>query len=430
VGEVMTVQKRKKTTNSQKISPLWVSFTILDAFLHKTALLNTLRKFAEFGHNPCLIAVRSRNGYRIEDSPVRIVSVPLRYVPLVSQVMFTIVLILFLPVFIIISRPDFIIFDPEVHILSCFPGLFVSKFRKEKYVLDIRSVPVETVGFRGFLRKFWFSVSILVAKKLFDGITIITPSMKKKICNDFDLNPDNVGVWTSGVSDSFFNPENFISGNAELKRKLGLTGKFIVFYHGVFTPTRGLTETIDALKILIPKYPDIVFFLLGTGPLAPKLSALIQKEGLQEKVIIANPVDHLEVPKFISMCDVGIVPLPDHPYWRFQSPLKLLEYLAMEKVVILTDIPAHRAVIGEAECGIYISSVKPMEIANAIEYVYLNKDSLKERGKIGREIIQREYTWEKVAGSLENYLLSIDELKKKNRSNSRRKALRFRSPES
>jgi hypothetical protein len=327
--------------------------------------------------------------------------------PLVSPVLFTIVLILFLPVFIVISRPDFIIFEPEVHILSCFPGLFVSKFTKARSILDIRTVPVETVGFRGFLREFWFSVSILIAKKLFDGITIITSSMKEKICNDFHLNQDRVGVWTSGVSDSLFNPRNFIPENAELRRKWGLTGKFIVFYHGIFTPTRGLVETIDALKIIIPKYPDIVLFLLGAGPSASKLSGLIQRENLQENVIIANPVDHSKVPKFISMCDVGIVPLPDHPYWRFQSPLKLLEYLAMEKVVILTDIPAHRAVIGKAECGVYISSVNPMEIAKAIEYVYLSKDSLKDWGKIGREIVKRGYTWEKVAGSLENYLLSI-----------------------
>jgi glycosyltransferase involved in cell wall biosynthesis len=297
--------------------------------------------------------------------------------------------------------------NPDVSILSSICGLLTSRFRKVKFILDVRSTPVETVGFRGFLRIFWFSVSVLIAKKLFDGITIITATMKKKVCNDFDLKPDKVGVWTSGVSDSLFNPKNFISESMELKRKFGLTGKFVVFYHGVFAPTRGLTETIDALKILLPKYPNIVFFLLGTGPLASKLSALIQTEGLQENVIIGNPVDQVEVPKFISMCDIGIVPLPDHPYWRFQSPQKLLEYLAMEKVVILTEIPAHRAVIGEAKCGVHISSVNPTEIAKAIEYVYLNKDSLKEWGKIGREIIKREYTWEKVAGRLENYLLSI-----------------------
>jgi glycosyltransferase involved in cell wall biosynthesis len=138
------------------------------------------------------------------------------------------------------------------------------------------------------------------------------------------------------------------------------------------------------------------------------LRALIQKEGLQENIIITNPVIQSEVPKFISMCDVCIIPLPDHPYWRFQSPLKLLEYLAMEKVVILTDIPAHRAVLGEAKCGIYISSAKPMEIVKAIENAYLNKENLEEWGKIGRQIIVEKFTWAKVARDLENYLLSIE----------------------
>lgn len=399
--------------NYKKTSILWVTFTIFDTYLHKTALLSITGQLADLGHDTSVIAVRSRNVSRVNDSKVHITTVPLRYVPIVSPLMFTITVIFMLLFSIMLARPDVVIVEPDIYVLSFLPVVPFFRLRKTKLVLDIRSIPVETVGLRGFLQDFSFSVAVLIAKKLFDGITIITPSMKKEVCNDFDLNPEKVGVWTSGVSDSLFNPENFISENTELKRKLGLTGKFVVFYHGVFTPTRGLAETIDALKILLPKYPNIVFFLLGTGPLASKLSALIQKEGLQENVIIGNPVDQVEVPKFISVCDIGIVPLPDNPYWRFQSPLKLLEYLAMEKVVILTDIPAHRAVIGEAKCGVYVSSVNPMEIAKAIEYVYLNKDTLKERGKIGREIVKREYTWEKVAGSLENYLLSIDELRKK-----------------
>jgi glycosyltransferase involved in cell wall biosynthesis len=393
--------------NSKRKSILWVSFTILDMFLHKTALLGITGQLADLGHNTFVIAVRSRNVSRVNDSKIRITTVPLRYVPIISPLMFTITVIFMLPVSIVLARPDVVIVEPDIYVLGFLPVIPFFRLRKTKLVLDIRSIPVEIVGLRGFLQDFSFSVAVLIAKKLFDGITIITPSMKKEVCNDFDLNPEKVGVWTSGVSDSLFNPENLVSESMELKRKFGLTGEFVVFYHGVFSPTRGLIETIDALKILLPKYPNIVFFLLGTGPLASELSALIQTEGLQENVIIHDPVDQIEVPKFISMCDVGIVPLPDHPYWRFQSPLKLLEYLAMEKVVILTDIPAHRSVIGEAKCGVYISAANPMEIAKAMEYVYLNKDSLKERGKIGREIVKREYTWEKVARSLENYLLSI-----------------------
>jgi glycosyltransferase involved in cell wall biosynthesis len=404
--EAMTVIKE---INPKNISILWISF-FLD---NNPALLNILRQLAELGHDIFLISVQPRNPSRIRNAKMRIICVPLRHVPLILPVMFTIFLFFYLPIFVVFSKPDVVIMEPYVHILSAIPQLLISRFKKVKSVLDVRSTPVETTGFRGFQQKFWFSVSILTAKKLFDGMTIITPSMKKEVCNRFNIDPAKVGVWTSGVSDSLFNPQNLISESAELKRKLGLTGKFVVFYHGVFSATRGLQETIKAMKILKHRYSNAVFFLLGTGPIVSDLQALIQKEDLQDNVIIHNPIDHLEVPKFVGMSDVCIVPLPDHSYWRFQSPLKLLEYLAMEKVVILTDIPAHRAVIGEAKCGIYISSVRPMEIANAIEYVYLNKDTLKERGKIGREIVKREYTWEKVAGSLENYLLSIDELRKK-----------------
>jgi glycosyltransferase involved in cell wall biosynthesis len=397
----MTVEKE---TKSQKMSILWISF-----FLDNPALLNILRQFAELGHEVSLISVQTKNVSRIRNAQMRIISIPLRHVPLILPVMFTIFLFFYLPIFVIISKPDVIIMEPYVHILSAFPQLLISRFKKVKSVLDVRSTPVETTGFRGFLQAFWFSASILTAKKLFDGVTIITPLMKKEVCCRFNLDPAKVGVWTSGVSDNLFNPQNLISESAELKRKLGLAGKFVVFYHGVFTATRGLQETIKAMKISKHRYSNAVLFLLGTGPIISRLKALIQKEDLQDTVIIHDPIDHSEVPKFIGISDVCIVPLPYHPYWRFQSPLKLLEYLAMEKVVIATDIPAHRSVIGEERCGIYISSIEPVEIARAIEYAYLNKENLEEWGKVGREIIREKYTWEKVAKDLENYLSSIDD---------------------
>ena len=107
------------------------------------------------------------------------------------------------------------------------------------------------------------------------------------------------------------------------------------------------------------------------------------------------------------MSDVGIVPLPNHRYWRLQCPSKLLEYLAMEKVVIATNVQAHISIIGEKKCCVYIPSIKPIEIANAIEYVYVNRYLLKEWGKLGREIVKGKYTWEKVAASLDDYLMSI-----------------------
>lgn len=410
-AKVVTIEKRNKLNNSQEKKVLWVKPTIMDIALHKMAKLEILRELAKRKYSNYLMAPRSRDGvpFRTENSRVHMILIPLRYVPVISPAMYAIALFFFLPIYVIALKPDFIIGAPDVSILSFIPTLLFSKFKKVRFILDVRSIPVETFGFRGSLTNFWFATSILVAKKLFDSMTIITSLMKKEVCNRFGINPDKVGVWTSGVSTKLFYSPKYISGRHELRRKLGLSEKFVVFYHGIFTATRGLVETIEAIKILGRAYPNVVMFFLGTGPIVSMLKDLIQRGRLQDNVIIHNPVDYAEVPRFIDMSDVCVVPLPDHPYWRFQCPLKLLEYLAMEKVVIVTDIPAHRSIIGEEKCGVYISSIKPIEIAKSIVYAYHNKEKLEEWGKFGRTIINEEYTWEKVATDLENYLLSIDD---------------------
>jgi glycosyltransferase involved in cell wall biosynthesis len=381
---------------------------ILDVHLHKQARLNILKEFAGFGHDVSLIAVRSGYLPRVEDAQVRIRSVPLRYLPFVSTLMFTIALFLAMPFYILKSQPDFVIFtQPDAHILSSIPGLVVSRFRKVKFVLDVRSTPVETVGFHGFLQKFWFSVSIHLAKHLFHGVTFITERMKEQVCNEFDLDENKVGIWSSGVSTETFDPQKNIEISARLKRKLGLSEKFVVFYHGVFSANRGLSETVQSVKMLKEDHPDVVLYLLGNGPAAPLLESLVEKEGLHDNVMIHGAVNYAEVPAFIGIGDVCISPLPNHPYWRYQCPLKLLEYLAMEKVVIATDIPAHRSVCDAEKCCIYTQSAEPTALAKSVIFAYVNKEQLQEWGKAGRLLVEREYTWERVARNLERYLESL-----------------------
>lgn len=396
-------------TNLRAKKIVWISFLVLDIHLHKTSQIEILRNLAKRGWDVYLVAMQSKQRYQLKNSGIQIISIPLRNKRPISSALYVLTLLFFLPLYIARMRPDFVMIEPNEQFFSFIPTLLLFPFRRFKVVLDIRSAPVarDTVGVRGCLKTFRFDVCVCVAKKLFDGITIITPLMKEEVCRRLDINPDRVGVWTSGVSNTLFNPKNYVSESMELKRKLGLTGKFIVFYHGAISATRGLTETIKAIKILKSAYPTIAFFLLGTGSIVPMLKDWIQSEKLQNKVIIHNPVDYGEVPKYIGMSDVCIVPLPNHPYWRFQCPLKLLEYLAMEKVVIVTDIPAHRLIVGEEKCGIYISSVKPTEIQKSIVYAYHNRENMKEWGRTGRRLIEEKYTWEKVARDLEHYLLSL-----------------------
>ena len=390
---------------------IWICFLIFDLHLHKTTNVEILNHLALRGYDTYLVALRSNTkstkSYDV-NSGIHLILFPLKYVPMLTSILFSIILLIFLPFFIIITKPDFLVIQPGPSIISSiWKPLFNAL--KIKVILDIRSTPILSEsrirGLLGSLNIVLFKISVLIAKSFFNGISTLTIGMKKQICSIYQINSNFVGIWTSGTSTTLFNPQKY--NKTQIRKTHNLNKKFIVFYHGDLSLPRGIIQSVASITKLKTKNNDIILFLLGSGPALLTIKDIIQKNNLQKQVILHDAVDYLEVPKYIAMCDIGIVPLPDIPDWRNQCPLKLLEYLAMKKVVIATDIPANREILGNSKCGIYISSTNPKEIANAIEYAYSNKKKLKEWGAGGRRIIEKRYTWKKVAEDFEAYLLQL-----------------------
>ena len=384
----------------------WLSYLITDVHLHTARALEIMRHMEGLGYSNTMIATSSAKNLSRMDKNKHLILMPIRYKSVISSILFAVAVFFYLPIHLVVSRPNYVIVSADVSVFGTIPCALLEKIFKTKFILDIRSTPVDTPGLAGSFRKLVFHVSVLIARSLFSGLTIITPLMKDQLCSSYKIDQNEMGVWTSGVSPDSFSPEKHVIAGNELKRKFGLEGKFVVFYHGYLSASRGITTTVESIRLLRKKNPDIVLFLLGS-PLYSELEELLHKEDLNENVIVHPPVAHEEVPRFVSFGDVCIVPLPDIPRWRFQSPLKLLEYLAMEKAVIVSNIPAHSEVIGTETCGIYLQSVNPSKISESIEYAYSNKHRLTEWGKSGRVIVQKKHTWERSARNLETYLNSI-----------------------
>ena len=388
---------------------LWLTFTNL-SFSNLISQVEVTKELAKRNKEVYLFTIRSNKAHSQANARVppgvHIVSIPLRSVPAVTPILYLSVLAFMLPFYAITKRPRYVITERGTAILSLvFKRLL--HLIKSKIVMDIRSPPVGTGNSRSLrdnLNDLLFRISLASAKK-YDGMTILTTAMRNEICSKFNIDPNFVGVWTSGTSTALFNPEKY--KGKDLREKLGLSRDFIVFYHGALAPTRGLFETIKALAILRDCHRDLKLFFLGSGPSVQLLKNAARKGRVEDRVIIHEQVDYAEVPKYVAICDVGIVPLSNSPEWRYQSPLKLLEYLSMGKPVIVTDIPANRSIIGNSKCGIFIPSIKPEEIARAISFAEENKGSLVEWGSHGRSIVERRFSWERVAGDLDEYLRRI-----------------------
>ena len=398
---------RRKVTNDKSlvlITYLWE--LVLDKHLHRTQRVEILRHLAKRGFDVELCAIRSKERYSIDD--LKVCCIPLRYAPPLHLIFFTVIMFLFLPIYVLVKKPRFILTEPSPAILAFLWKPVLSRCTNVKVVLDIRSMPVEVHGWQMAVKNLFFRISVLIARRIFDGITAINDFTRDDIVKSFQMDPDEIGVWTDGVSTQHFDPAKYAAEGALLRRKYGLTNAFVVLYHGAVTSNRGLIESARSIEMLGKgKYDDVVFFILGSGPALSKMRRLVDERGLHGRVILHDPVHYNQVPKYIAMADVGLVPLPNHRDWIHQCPDNLLEYLAMEKPVIITDIPCNRWIVGKNKCGTYVKDADPKEFAKGISSLHDNRTMLKQWGAQGRSIVERRFHWNIIAEGLENYLVNL-----------------------
>jgi len=124
--------------------------------------------------------MRSRDYPKTEEYNFGIHCIPLRYVRLLQPTLFSILLLAILPFYSLLKRPHFIITEPGPASLA-FVWKPLLSCLKTRLVLDIRSTPVESTGGLASLRALLFRISVVIADRLFDGMTAITEPMKEQV---------------------------------------------------------------------------------------------------------------------------------------------------------------------------------------------------------------------------------------------------------
>ncbi len=107
------------------------------------------------------------------------------------------------------------------------------------------------------------------------------------------------------------------------------------------------------------------------------------------------------------MSDLAIIPLPNHPDWRAQQPIKLSEYISMGKPIIATNIPAHTKILDHLKLGIIIPNNNPKIIATAINKAYENRNNFTMMANEDRQFVLDKLTWDSIAESLIEYFEAI-----------------------
>jgi len=169
------------------------------------------------------------------------------------------------------------------------------------------------------------------------------------------------GQQLSGRQDKFrliryaINPEEFRdeAGGSRVRNEFGLSeADLIVGMVACFKPQKSPLDFIELAGVVAKDFPNAKFILVGDGVLRKKISALINKLNLKDRVILTGWRD--DVASILSCLDVFVLT----SLWE-GLPIAVLEAMAAGLPVIATDTGGVSEVVLDGKTG-YL--VKPHDI--------------------------------------------------------------------
>jgi len=278
---------------------------------------------------------------------------------------------------------------------SVFPTIVLRKMRRKFFIVyDLRINWIEASYELGYLN-FYFMKPILqaidlVCLKSADKVIAITKKLKSDL-ERLGVNREKIVISPSGVDLSFFS-----RANANYKmlymEKLGIDeDNIIIGYIGAINRKRNLETIIHAFLELKKRISDFKLIFVGFGPDIEYYRKLVEK---RDDIIIVGEVPYNELPSWYSLFDIGISVTPTFMA-KYSSPLKALEYMAMEVPFIANDVEAYRELgLTEKNC-LFFRSGNSKDLQKKMELLVLDEDLRNTFKKENRFFVQK-YSWERI----------------------------------
>lgn len=225
-----------------------------------------------------------------------------------------------------------------------------------------------------------------------DYIITTETSVNKKFSNY--IGKDKVNI--------IYNYANFY-----VKKFLDFNEKeFHAIYCGGINRIRSAMELLEVANIAKKQMPN--FKLLFLGPISDNIlerdmKNFIEKNKLENNVILKGKVPYQEVEKYYSKSKVGLAIFKSSLTFRKTVQIKTFEYMAFGLPMVGSNFGNIQKYINEADSGITVDPSNPNEIWNAIYKILKNEKLYDTYSKNGINAVKERYNWH----AMEKKLLQI-----------------------
>lgn len=288
-------------------------------------------------------------------------------------------------------KPDIIM---GLGLLNAYTG---SKLAKKHnipfvyYIIDVLYALIPEKAFQSFGKK--------INMDAIDNSDLVISINQKLLELSCELGAKNTVLIDAGIDLDDFDPN---LDDSNIREEYGISkDDTVLFFMGWIYEFAGMKELAIELGKNKDKYPNMKILIVGDGDAYDKMVEIKEEYDLGNQLILTGKQPYDRIPEFLASADFCLLPAHiDEEIMQDIVPIKLYEYLAMEKVVIASELPGISKEFGYGNGIEYIQ--KAEEVLETAQKI-LDDDKYEEIAKSGREYVKSN-DWEVITDKFENVL--------------------------
>ena len=151
---------------------------------------------------------------------------------------------------------------------------------------------------------------------------------------------------------------------------------------------------IEASENLIHRgVENFSVLIVGDGAALPALKHLASESSASDHVIFTGKVPHEDVERYYSLIDIAPFPRLSLPVTEMVSPLKPFEAMAMEKLVIASNVAALEEIVSDGETGLLFEKDNPESLTEVLLRSIQDSQLRQDLGKKARQWVIENRDW-------------------------------------
>lgn len=237
----------------------------------------------------------------------------------------------------------------------------------------------------------------LLPKLNYDKLVVWTENMKQKFLLPWNIKSEKILVQPAAL-----NLENYPleTSGMEINEKYG---KHLICCVKTLwsSNAKGLEYIIKAMKFVSQKHPEYKLVIFGKGPCLESLRELVKTEDLQKFVELPGGIPPNDAKKVWAATEIS----PHSFVYEFSTSISLLEFMAMGKPCIATDIGSVKDFVKDS--ALVVKAVDEKAISDGIIKLIEDETLRIELGKKARKLVEEKYSIKATVDALEKIYQSI-----------------------